>query len=39
MSTNPRILAFAGSTRAESLDEKLVRIAAAGARDEGGDIR
>ena len=38
MSTNPRVLAFAGSTRAESFNKKLVRIAAAGARAGGGEV-
>jgi len=38
MSTNPRVLAFAGSTRAESFNKKLVRIAAAGARAAGGEV-
>lgn len=31
----PRILAFAGSARRESWNKRLVRIAAAGARDQG----
>src|SRR5438876_12428516 len=34
----PRILAFAGSTRGESFNKKLVRIAAEGARSAGGDV-
>jgi NAD(P)H-dependent FMN reductase len=34
----PRILAFAGSTRTESFNKKLVRIAVAGARSAGGDV-
>lgn len=37
MST-PRILAFAGSLRRDSLNKKLVRVAAAGARDAGADV-
>jgi NAD(P)H-dependent FMN reductase len=38
MPTPPRILAFAGSTRKESFNKKLVRIAAAGARAAGADV-
>lgn len=38
MSTTPRILAFAGSTRKDSLNKKLVRIAASGARAAGADV-
>lgn len=34
----PTILAFAGSTRTESWNKKLVRIAAEGARKAGGDV-
>src|SRR5438094_10412298 len=34
----PRILAFAGSTRTESFNKKLVRIAADGARAAGADV-
>jgi NAD(P)H-dependent FMN reductase len=34
----PRILAFAGSTRTESYNKKLVRIAAAGARAAGAEV-
>ena len=34
----PRILAFAGSTRAESYNKKLVRVAAGGARSAGADV-
>lgn len=37
MST-PKILAFAGSTRSESFNKKLVRIAANGARAAGADV-
>lgn len=33
-----RILAFAGSTREESYNRKLIRIAAAGAREAGGEV-
>ena len=35
----PRILAMAGSTRAGSLNKKLVRVAAEGAREAGGDVQ
>jgi len=38
MSTPPRILAFAGSLRRDSLNKKLVRIAAEGARAAGGEV-
>ena len=34
----PRILAFAGSTRRESFNKKLVSIAAKGARDAGAQV-
>src|SRR5262245_35742367 len=34
----PKILAFAGSTRTESYNKKLVRIAAAGARQAGAEV-
>jgi NAD(P)H-dependent FMN reductase len=34
----PRILAFAGSTRTESFNKKLVKIAAAGARAAGAEV-
>jgi len=34
----PRILAFAGSTRTGSLNQKLLRVAAARARAQGGEI-
>ena len=34
----PRILAFAGSTRRESFNKKLVAIAAKGARDAGAEV-
>jgi chromate reductase len=34
----PRILAFAGSTRSESFNKRLVKIAAQGARDAGADV-
>src|SRR5262245_41278463 len=37
MST-PRILAFAGSTRTESYNKRLVRIAAQGARSAGAEV-
>lgn len=38
MSAAPRILAFAGSTREESYNKKLVRIGADAARAAGGDV-
>jgi len=34
----PKILAFAGSTRADSFNKKLVRVAAAGASIAGADV-
>ena len=34
----PKILAFAGSTRTDSFNKKLVRIAAAGASESGADV-
>jgi chromate reductase len=34
----PRILAFAGSTRRESFNKKLVRSAARGAREAGAEV-
>ena len=34
----PRILAFAGSTRRESFNKKLLVIATKGARDAGGEV-
>lgn len=38
MSRSVKILAFAGSTRRDSFNKKLVRIAAAGAREAGADV-
>ena len=38
MSPAPRILAFAGSTRSESFNKKLIRIAADGARAAGAEV-
>jgi NAD(P)H-dependent FMN reductase len=38
MSSSPRIVAFAGSLRADSFNRKLVRIAAAGAEEAGADV-
>jgi len=38
MSNKPRILAFAGATREGSLNKKLVRIAAEGARQAGAEV-
>lgn len=34
----PKILAFAGSTRTDSFNKKLIKIAAAGAREGGVDV-
>ena len=34
----PKILAFAGSTRTDSFNKKLVRVAAAGASEYGADV-
>lgn len=34
----PKIVAFAGSTRTDSVNKKLVRLAAAAARDAGADV-
>ncbi len=34
----PRIIAFAGSTRTASLNKMLLRVAAQGVRDAGGEI-
>ena len=34
----PKILAFAGSTRTDSFNKKLVKIAAAGANEDGADV-
>ncbi|MGI0007432.1 MAG: NADPH-dependent FMN reductase, partial [Nitrosotalea sp.] len=36
--TKPKILAFAGSTRTDSFNKKLVKIAAAGAMENGADV-
>ncbi len=38
MSTPPKILAFAGSTRAESYNKKLLKIAIEGARSAGAQV-
>jgi NAD(P)H-dependent FMN reductase len=38
MPDKPRILAFAGSTRADSFNKKLVRLAALGAKNAGADV-
>lgn len=38
MSIPPKILAFAGSTRADSYNKKLARIAADGAREAGAEV-
>jgi chromate reductase len=37
-SAPPRILAVAGSTRSDSYNKRLVRVAAAGAREAGADV-
>jgi len=34
----PKILAFAGSTRTDSFNKKLIKVAAAGAREAGADV-
>ena len=36
--TTPKILAFAGSSRTDSFNKKLVKIAAAGAREAGAEV-
>lgn len=36
--TKPKILAFAGSTRTDSFNKKLVKIASTGAKDAGADV-
>ena len=38
MSDQPRVLAFAGSTRTDSFNVKLVNIAAEGAREAGAEV-
>src|SRR2546422_11581460 len=38
MSYTPKILAFAGSTRTESFNKKLIKIAAQGARNAGAEV-
>jgi chromate reductase, NAD(P)H dehydrogenase (quinone) len=38
MAPTPKILAFAGSTRSESFNKKLVKIAVAGARNAGAEV-
>ena len=38
MATTPKILAFAGSTRTESFNKKLIKIAANGARNAGAEV-
>jgi chromate reductase, NAD(P)H dehydrogenase (quinone) len=38
MTSKPKILAFAGSTRIDSFNKKLVRIAATGATEAGADV-
>lgn len=39
MSYTPKILAFAGSTRTESFNKKLVKVAVAGAQSAGADVK
>ncbi|MGI0008244.1 MAG: NADPH-dependent FMN reductase, partial [Nitrosopumilaceae archaeon] len=36
--TQPKILAFAGSTRTDSFNKKLIKIATNGARDAGAEV-
>jgi NAD(P)H-dependent FMN reductase len=38
MAANPKILAFAGSTRTDSFNKRLIRIAVAGARSAGAEV-
>src|SRR3990170_2610027 len=38
MATSPRILAFAGSTRTESFNKRLIKIAVAGAQAAGAEV-
>ena len=38
MSSSPKVLAFAGSARRDSINKKLVRVAAAGAREAGAIV-
>ncbi len=38
MANTPKILAFAGSTRTESFNKRLIRIGVAGARAAGADV-
>jgi NAD(P)H-dependent FMN reductase len=38
MADAPKILAFAGTTRTEAFNKKLIRVAAAAARSAGGDV-
>lgn len=38
MPSKPKILAFAGSARKDSVNKKLIKIAAQGAKDAGGDV-
>ena len=38
MAGTPKILAFAGTTRTEAFNKKLIRVAAAAARDAGGEV-
>jgi len=38
MALTPKILAFAGSTRSDSFNKKLIKIAVAGARNAGAEV-
>ncbi|MEH2411749.1 NAD(P)H-dependent oxidoreductase [Nostoc sp.] len=38
MASTPKILAFAGSTRIDSYNKKLVKVAAAGAKAAGAEM-
>jgi NAD(P)H-dependent FMN reductase len=38
MATKPKILAFAGSTRKDSFNKKLVKVAAEGAKEAGAEV-
>lgn len=38
MTDKPKILAFAGTTRTDAFNKKLIRVAAASAREAGGEV-
>ncbi len=38
MNPKPKVLAFAGSTRTESYNKKLIKVAAEGARKAGAEV-